>query len=80
MASYDEQISGHTVTVTYLQGGTNQVGVKKSSKVKAWALCPISGKRIECASQSVGEATRAVVTAVEESIKTESEATEPAIA
>ncbi len=68
MATYDAQIAGHTVTITYIQGGTNQVGVKKPAKVKAWAICPISGKRVEAASNSVGEATRATETAVAESI------------
>ena len=45
------------------------MGVKKPSKVKAWALCPISGKRIEEASNSVGEATRGVERKVAESIE-----------
>jgi hypothetical protein len=69
MASYDAKIADHTVTITYMQGGTNQMGVKKPSKVKAWALCPISGKRIEEASNSVGEATRGVERKVAESIE-----------
>ena len=68
MASYEAKIADHTVTINYLQGGTNQMGVKKPSKVKAWALCPVSGKKLEEASNSVGEATRAVERAVAESI------------
>jgi hypothetical protein len=60
MASYDANIAGYTVTINYLLGGTNQVGVKKPSKVKSWATCPVSGKQIAQASNSVGEATRAV--------------------
>ena len=68
MASYEAKIADHTVTINYLQGGTNQMGVKKPSKVKAWALCPVSGKKLEEASNSVGEATRAVERALAESI------------
>lgn len=60
MASYEAKIAGHTVTVHHVQGGTNQMGVKKSSRVKAWALCPVTSKRIEEAANSLGEATRAV--------------------
>ncbi len=74
MASYDAKIAGYTVTINYQQGGTNQVGVKKPAKVKAWAICPISEKRIDAASNSMGEATRAVEKLVAESIQTESEA------
>ncbi len=74
MASYDAKIAGYTVTINYQQGGTNQVGVKKPAKVKAWAICPISEKRIDAASNSMGEATRAVEKAVAESIQTETEA------
>ena len=74
MASYDAKIAGYTVTINYQQGGTNQVGVKKPAKVKAWAICPISEKRIDGASNSMGEATRAVEKAVAESIQTETEA------
>jgi hypothetical protein len=60
MGSYEAKVGDHTITISYLRGGTNQVGVKKPAKVKAWATCPVSGKRIEEASESVGEATRAV--------------------
>jgi hypothetical protein len=60
MPSYDITVGEHTVTINYLRGGTNQVGIKKSLKVKAWATCPVSGKRIEGASDSLGEATRTV--------------------
>lgn len=74
MASYDAKIAGYTVTINYQQGGTNQVGVKKPAKVKAWAICPISEKRIEGASNSMGEATRTVEKAVAESIQTATEA------
>ena len=74
MASYDAKIAGYSVTIHYQQGGTNQVGVKKPAKVKAWAICPISEKRIEGASNSMGEATRAVEKAVAESIETATEA------
>ena len=74
MASYDAKIAGYTVTVNYQQGGTNQIGVKKPAKVKAWAICPVCGKRIDAASNSMGEATRAVEKAVAESIQTETEA------
>ena len=68
MGSYDTKVGDHTVTINYLRGGTNQVGVKKPAKVKAWALCPVSGKKIEEASESVGEATRAVERGIQESI------------
>lgn len=68
MGSYDAKVGDHTVTINYLRGGTNQVGVKKPAKVKAWATCPVSGKRIEQASESVGEATRAVEKSLSESI------------
>jgi hypothetical protein len=68
MGSYDTKVGDHTVTINYLRGGTNQVGVKKPAKVKAWAMCPVSGKRIEEASESVGEATRAVERGLTESI------------
>ncbi len=74
MASYDAKIAGYTVTINYQQGGTNQIGVKKPAKVKAWAICPISEKRIEGASNSMGEATRTVEKAVAESIQTATEA------
>jgi len=74
MASYDAKIAGYTVTINYQQGGTNQVGVKKPAKVKAWAICPVSEKRIDAASNSMGEATRTVERAVAESIETASEA------
>ena len=74
MASYDAKISGYTVTVNYQQGGTNQIGVKKPAKVKAWALCPVSQKRIDAASNSMGESTRTVEKLVAESIQTETEA------
>lgn len=69
MASYDADISGYTVTVNYQQGGTNQIGVKKPAKVKAWALCPVTEKRIEGVSNSMGEATRTVERGVAESIE-----------
>lgn len=69
MASYESQISGYAVTINYMQGGTNQIGVKKPAKVKAWAICPISEKRLDAASNSMGEATRAVEQAVRESIE-----------
>ena len=58
MASYDATIAGYTVTINYQQGGTNQIGVKKPAKVKAWAICPVTEKRIEGASNSMGESTR----------------------
>ncbi len=74
MASYEATISGYTVTVNYQQGGTNQIGVKKPAKVKAWAICPVSEKRIDGASNSMGEATRMVEKAVAESIVTALEA------
>lgn len=74
MASYDAKISGYTVTVNYQQGGTNQIGVKKPAKVKAWAICPVSQKRIDAASNSMGESTRTVEKLVAESIQTETEA------
>ena len=74
MASYETTISGYTLTVNYQQGGTNQIGVKKPAKVKAWAICPVSSKRIDGASNSMGEATRMVEKAVAESIVTETEA------
>jgi len=79
MASYDAKIAGYTVTINYQQGGTNQVGVKKPAKVKAWAICPVTEKRIEGASNSMGEATRTVEKSVAESIQTaaEAEAAEP---
>ncbi len=69
MASYEAKIAGHTVTINHQQGGTNQMGVKKSSRVKAWGLCPISGKRIEAAANSLGEATRACETSIAASIE-----------
>ncbi len=69
MASYETQIAGHTVTVNHQQGGTNQIGVKKSSRVKAWALCPVTQKRVEQAANSVGEATRGVEGKIAESIE-----------
>lgn len=78
MASYDAKIAGYTVTINYQQGGTNQVGVKKPAKVKAWAICPISEKRIEGASNSMGEATRTVEKAVADSIQAATEAKETA--
>lgn len=68
MGTYDTKIGDHVVTINYIRGGTNQIGVKKSSKVKAWAICPISGKKIEEASNSVGEATRAVEKGLSDSI------------
>ncbi len=74
MASYEASISGYTVTINYQQGGTNQIGVKKPAKVKAWAICPVSEKRIEGASNSMGEATRTVEKAVAECIQTSLEA------
>ena len=74
MASYEATISGYTVTVNYQQGGTNQIGVKKPAKVKAWAICPVSEKRIDGASNSMGEATRMVEKSVAESIETALEA------
>lgn len=69
MASYDAQIAGYTVTVNYQQGGTNQIGVKKPAKVKAWAICPLTQKRIESASNSMGESTRGVEKLVAECIE-----------
>lgn len=74
MASYDATIAGYTVTINYQQGGTNQIGVKKPAKVKAWAICPVSGKRIEGASNSMGESTRMVEKLVAECIQTTLEA------
>ena len=74
MASYEATISGYTVTVNYQQGGTNQIGVKKPAKVKAWAICPVSEKRIDGAPNSMGEATRMVEKAVAECIVTALEA------
>jgi hypothetical protein len=74
MASYDATIAGYTVTINYQQGGTNQIGVKKPAKVKAWAICPVSEKRIEGASNSMGESTRMVEKLVADSIQTETEA------
>ena len=68
MASYETTIAGHTVTIHHQQGGTNQIGVKKPTRVKAWAVCPVSGKQHQEASHSVGEATRAVERALQESI------------
>lgn len=68
MASYEAKIDDQTVTITYLQGGTNQVGVKKSARVKAWAICPVTGKKIEETFPSVGDATRAVEKGLAESI------------
>ena len=70
MASYEAKISGYTVTINYQQGGTNQIGVKKPAKVKAWAICPVSEKRIDGASNSMGEATRMVEKAVADCIET----------
>ena len=82
MASYDTRVGDHTVTINYQRGGTGQMGVKRPGKVKAWAICPVSGKRIEAANDSVGEATRAVEVALGESIeageKAEASGTEPA--
>lgn len=78
MGSYDAKVGEHTVTINYLRGGTNQVGVKKPAKVKAWATCPVSGKRIEQSSESVGEATRAVEKGLSESIQAATEAAEQA--
>ncbi len=69
MASYEAQIAGYTVTVNYQQGGTNQIGVKKPAKVKAWAICPLTQKRIESASNSMGESTRGVEKLVAECIE-----------
>jgi hypothetical protein len=69
MASYDAKIAGYTVTINYQQGGTNQVGVKKPAKVKAWAICPVTEKRIDGASNSMGESTRMVEKAVAECIE-----------
>lgn len=80
MGSYDAKVGDHTVTINYLRGGTNQVGVKKPAKVKAWATCPVSGKRIEEASESVGEATRAVERGISESIEAATHTAEPAAA
>ena len=74
MASYDATIAGYTVTINYQQGGTNQIGVKKPAKVKAWAICPVSEKRIDAADNSMGVATREVEKKVAESIQTETEA------
>lgn len=74
MASYDAKIAGYTVTINYQQGGTNQIGVKKPAKVKAWAICPVSEKRIDAADNSMGVATREVERKVAESIETETEA------
>ncbi len=74
MASYDAKIAGYTVTINYQQGGTNQIGVKKPAKVKAWAICPVSEKRIEGASNSMGESTRMVEKLVAECIQTTLEA------
>jgi hypothetical protein len=68
MPAYDTTVGEHTITINYLRGGTNQVGIKKSLKVKAWATCPLSGKRIEGASDSLGEATRTVEKGLIESI------------
>lgn len=76
MASYDAQIEGYTVTINYQQGGTNQIGVKKPAKVKAWAICPVTEKRIEGASNSMGESTRGVEKAVAECIQQALEAAE----
>ena len=80
MASYEANISGYTVTVNYQQGGTNQIGVKKPAKVKAWAICPVSEKRIEGASNSMGEATRTVEKAVAECIQAALEAKDAEVA
>jgi hypothetical protein len=74
MASYDATIAGYTVTINYQQGGTNQIGVKKPAKVKAWAICPVSEKRLEAASNSMGESTRMVAKLVEECIQAALEA------
>ncbi len=74
MASYDANIAGYTVTINYQQGGTNQVGVKKPAKVKAWAICPVTEKRIDAADNSMGQATRMVEKAVAECIETANEA------
>jgi len=68
MASYDTRVGDHTVTISYMRGGTGQMGVKRPGKVKAWAICPVTAKRIEAASESVGEATRAVEVALGESV------------
>ena len=79
MASYDTRVGDHTVTITYQRGGTGQMGVKRPGKVKAWAVCPVTGKRIEEANESVGEATRAVERALIESVtNAENAAAEPA--
>ena len=74
MASYEAKISGYTVTINYQQGGTNQIGVKKPAKVKAWAICPVSEKRIDGASNSMGESTRMVEKLVAQSIEDETNA------
>ena len=74
MASYDAKIAGYTVTINYQQGGTNQVGVKKPAKVKAWAICPVTEKRIDAADNSMGQATRMVEKAVAECIEAANEA------
>ena len=76
MASYDATIAGYTVTINYQQGGTNQIGVKKPAKVKAWAICPVSEKRIEGVSNSMGESTRMVEKHVAECNQTTLEAKE----
>ena len=82
MASYDATIAGYTVTINYQQGGTNQIGVKKPAKVKAWAICPVSQKRIEFANNSMGESTRTVEKLVAECIQSalEEKNAEPAAA
>ncbi len=69
MASYEAKIAGYSVTINHVQGGTNQMGVKKSSRVKAWAMCPVSNKRIEEAANSLGEATRACENSVAASVE-----------
>ena len=74
MASYEAKIAGYTVTINYQQGGTNQIGVKKPAKVKAWAICPLTQKRIESASNSMGESTRGVEKLVAECIEQAQEA------
>lgn len=76
MASYDTEIAGHSVTIHYQMGGTNQVGVKKPARVKSWALCPVSGKQVAGTSASVGEATRAVEKGLADSIAEAAEAAE----
>ncbi|MGI4789495.1 MAG: hypothetical protein ACRYFS_11670 [Janthinobacterium lividum] len=76
MASYEAKISGYTVTINYQQGGTNQIGVKKPAKVKSWAICPVTEKRIEGASNSMGESTRMVEKLVAECVQTALEAKE----